>query len=151
MRTSIPIIFTSFFLLLFLCGCQTNLLNVQTQYLTSESRASFYVNTPDPAKNNPDIGERLMIHWSIPSDFLCCQELTLRLKVRFKDLHEEERTLAITEESGTYLFYVVNEIFCKTGGIATYRVDIIGDECLLETWMHPLWTDLITFPLQNKE
>lgn len=141
---------SSLLLLVLLTSCQPHLLDVQTQYLTHENLASFYVNTPDPARNDPDIGERLMIRWSIPSDYLCYDNLSLHLRVRFKDREEEEKILALTRKSGTYLYCVINETFCRTGGILTYKIDLIGGGCILETWRHPLWSELILFDNPEK-
>lgn len=135
----------SFLAICFLTSCQVHHLNVQTQYLTHENLASYYVGTPDPEKDCPTIGQRLLIEWSLPKDYLCYSDLKLNLKIRFRNRKEEEIGVSIGEKSGTYLYYVINKKFCQTGGIATYKVDLIGERCLLETWQHPLWSELITF------
>lgn len=131
----------------FLTSCQVHHLNVQTQYITQENLASYYVGTPDPEKNCPTIGQRLLIEWSLPKDDLCGRDLKLNLKIRFRDKTEDEMRLPIQEKSGTYLYYVINKKYCQTGGIATYKADLIADDCILETWQHPLWSELITFQI----
>ncbi|MFI5343180.1 MAG: hypothetical protein ACHQUC_03055 [Chlamydiales bacterium] len=131
----------------FLTSCQVHHLNVQTQYLTHENLASYYVGTPDPEKDCPTIGQRLLIEWSLPTDDLCSGDLKLNLKIRFRNKKEDEVWVPINEKSGTYLYYVINKKYCQTGGIATYKVDLIGNGCILETWQHPLWSELITFQI----
>ncbi len=140
---------TSFFILIFfvLTGCQAHRLNVQTQYISREDIASFYVGTPDAEKDCPTIGQRLLIEWMIPKEYLCYPDLKLILKVRFKNRKEEESSMSIKDKKGTYLFYVVNDKFCETGGISTYKVEIRAGQCILDSWLHPLWMDLITFPV----
>lgn len=141
----------SFLLLFFgfLTSCQAHRLSIQTQYISRESLASYNVGTPDANLDHPTIGQRLLIEWSLPTDYLCYQDLTLVLKVRFKNRKEEEKSFHIQEKRGTYLYYLVNEKFCETGGIATYKAEMKSDGCIIDTWSHPLWTDLITFQIPN--
>lgn len=135
------------FLLLFLgilTGCQARYLSVQTQYVSQENLASFHVGTPDAEKRCPAIGQHLLIEWSIPSGCLFSNNLTLKLKVRFKNHQEEEHTVNLKNRKGTYIYKLLNEKFFESGGIFTYKIEIWSDECVLDAWNHPLWADLIT-------
>ncbi len=136
-------------LLLVLNGCACYPLSVQAQYIGRENLASYYVNTPDPHLTHPDIGQRLVINWSLPKEYLAYSDLYLFLKVRFRNHEEEEKNIPIKKASGTYLYYVLNEKFHQSGGLLTYKVDIIGDGCILEEWQHQLWTELITFDISE--
>lgn len=120
-------------------------LTVQTQYLSHEDLASFHIGTPDPTLDCPPVGERLLIQWYLPH----CQfqeGLLLSLKVRFKNHQEEERQISIEKNNSYYLYELIDEDYFKTGGIQTYLVEIRQGDCIIASWKHPLWTNLITFP-----
>ena len=123
-------------------------LEVQTQYLSHENLASYYVGTPDPLLNDPIIGQRLLIQWCFPRKFDRC-DLQLHLKLRLRNHEEKELIRPITENRGYYLYDLVNQAYCESGGILTYKVEIRKGPCILETWKHPLWVDLITFTLDQ--
>lgn len=135
-------------ILLFFCltGCVNPTLSVQTQYLTPENLASTYVGTPDPAAENPTTGQRLLIQWWFPS----CQwegdeVLTLNLKVRFSNYQEKEIIQVLKKNRGYYLFDLIDQEYCETGGIRTYLVEIKKGDCVIASWRHPLWVPLIVF------
>lgn len=135
--------------ILLLTGCQAPHLNIQTQYISREDLASSYTDTPDAEWHSPTIGQRLLIEWALPDDYSAYENLTLLLKVRFKNRQEEESRFTINNQRGTYLYYVVNEKFCQTGGIITYKAEISNGECVLDSWVHPLWMNLITFQIPD--
>ncbi|WP_228840624.1 hypothetical protein [Candidatus Protochlamydia phocaeensis] len=134
-----------------LSSCVFQRLSVQTHYLSHENLASYYVYTPDPHLDNPIIGQRLLIQWSLPSSYCAYDDLALHLKVRLRNHKEETISLPLKSMKGTYLYYVVNEAYCESGGVATYKIDVTGGGCVLETWKHPLWVDLITFNIPQEE
>jgi hypothetical protein len=137
--------------LLLLTSCQAYRLNVQTQYVSRENLASYYVGTPDAEKNCPTVGQRLLIEWNIPQEYLCYPDLKLNIKVRFKNRKEDECSILLKENKGTYLYNVVNDKFHETGGISTYKVEISTEQCMLETWQHPLWAELISFQIPETQ
>lgn len=136
---------TGFCLSIFLSGCSLHPLTVQTQYLSHENLASYYVGTPDPHLDHPAIGERLLVQWCLSKCTFEGQELTLRLKIRFHNHKEDEITIPIEKKSGYYLYDLTNEEFCETGGILTYLAEIRNGNCVVESWKHPLWAPLISF------
>lgn len=131
-------------LLLFLTACQVPYLNVQTQYLTHENLASFYVGTPDPQLDHPIIGQKLMIQWSLPKAYVN-QDVRIKLKVRFRNRKEEEIFFPLNHRRGSYVYSLLEKAYCETEGILTYKADLLVDGCEVDSWVHPLWTDLITF------
>lgn len=133
------------FLVLLLTSCTYQRLSVQTAYLSRESLASYYVQTPDPQLDTPPIGQRLIISWCIPKNFLDYPDLHLQITVRLRNREQETRQVPLTKTRGTYLYEILNEKFCQSGGIRTYKIDLIGHNCVLEKWQHPLWVDSITF------
>lgn len=133
-----------------LTGCQAHFLNVQTQYLSLENLASVHVGTPDLAKDKPVIGQRLMVEWALPRNYQCFEDIELVLKVRFRNRKEDEAIVPVNRRKGIYLYYVVNQKYCETEGIATYKAELWNKGCLLETWQHPLWSELISFQIPEE-
>jgi hypothetical protein len=149
----------SFFYFLFGLGisllfssCTLHRLDVQTQYLSRESLASYHVETPDPFLYCPIIGQRLVIQWTLCAHEVEGHEVILDLKVRFRNHKEREVKVLITSKRGTYLYDLTNEDYCESGGILTYYAEIRDESCLLASWKHPLWVPLITLNIpENKE
>ena len=129
--------------LLICCGCSFHRLDVQTQYLTPEYLASSHVGTPDPRRFQPPTGQRLLIQWSLCEEEISNQDLSLYLKVRYRNHKEEELLTPIRKKRGTILFEVKTPLFCETGGILTYYAAIQTPEVIIAEWKHPLWTELI--------
>lgn len=126
-------------------GCMRQHLEVRTETLTLERLASFHAGTPDFRKRCPDLGQRLIISWTLPPDFMNYEELMLILKVRFRNREEDEVYIPVNRRIGSYFYYLINERYFEVDGILTYRLDLYGDGQLLEEWRHQLWTELILF------
>lgn len=132
-------------------SCALHRLEIQTQYLTPEYLASFHVGTPDPHLYHALIGERLLIQWSLSMQEVQENELSLYLKVRFRNHQEQEVKVPITTKRGTYIYQVNHEFYCQTGGILTYYAEIQSPSCVLASWKHPLWVELIKFNIPDSE
>ncbi len=130
-------------------GCTLHRLDVQTQYLSHEYLASFHVDTPDPCRYNPMMGQRLLVQWSLCAEEMKDQHLFLYLKVRFRNHQEQEVKVPVQTKRGTYLYVLANDAYCQSSGILTYHAEIRSDSCLLASWRHPLWVDLITFDFSD--
>jgi len=126
-------------------GCTLKRLTVQTNYISCETLASYYVGTPDPRLNNPPTGEQLIISWALPVPYLKYQDLHLEMKIRFHNREEIVQKVPIKKSKSSYIYSLLNEDYFTKKGILTYKVSVIGDECVLEEWKHQLWTELITF------
>lgn len=148
----------AFCLFLASSSCTQNILSVHTDYLSKESLASYYVGTPDPLLQNPPFGQRLILSWNIPKDLY--QKLFkadennvsgenlpphLEITIRFRTRQEQVCRLPLHKTSGTAIYSVLNEKYCATQGIATYRVRLIARGKVYEEWRHQLWKDLILF------
>ena len=136
--------FCFFIPMLFLNSC-VKPLNVQTQYIGRESLASSFIDTPDPKLENPDEGQRLVIEWNLPPMYMLYEDLHMEIRVRFKNRQERQLDLKLNTPSGVYLYPILNEFYKETRGLLTYKVDIVGDGCILQSWKHPLWVELIRF------
>lgn len=120
-------------------------LTVHTEYLSYKNLASFHVGTPDPELFCPTVGQRLVIHWTLPNSFCSYNQLTLKIKIRFSNNEETEVNVRLNHLQGTYIYSLLNDDFFEKCGILTYKVDLLGDDLVLETWNHQLWAERITF------
>lgn len=126
-------------------GCTLHRLDVQTQYLSHEHLASYHVETPDPSLHCPLIGQRLLVQWSLCDQEVKSGNLFLYLKVRFRNHQEREVKIPVATKKGTYLYVLANEDYCQSGGILTYYAEILSETCVVASWKHPLWVELIKF------
>lgn len=139
MKSPLPLLIFA----LLLIGCTNEHLSVHTEYINEEHLASFHVRTPDPLLCNPPIGQQLIVQWNIPRDYLHYDDLRLRLQIRFRNRQELIQEVPIQQRLCFYRYELLNEAFCETGGILTYKIEILGDGCVLDEWRHQLWTELI--------
>lgn len=126
-----------------LTSCCTGHLTVQSEFLRREKLASYHVNTPDPALDEPLQGQRLLVSWFIPPSYLSYEQLYLKVVIRFIDRTEMTLYVNVDQLSATYIYTLKDQDFCEKGGFLTYKVDLIGDGCILANWRHQLWTELI--------
>jgi len=126
-------------------SCTFHRLDIQTQYLTPDYLASFHIGSPDPHLYDPLLGQRLLIQWSLSSEEVRDNDLSLFLKVRFRNHQEQEVVVPIRSKRGTYLFRVNSALYCQTRGILTYYGEIRSPSSVFAEWVHPLWTPLIRF------
>jgi hypothetical protein len=141
--------FIFLFLLTCLTGCACQPLAIRTEYLNREHLASYYVHTPDPQLDTPPIGQRLIVSWALPRAYLNYSDLHLNLIVRLKNHQEYRVQKPINSRRGFYVYPLLNQAFCTSGGIATYKAQIKGADLILDEWQHPLWEELITFPAES--
>jgi hypothetical protein len=132
--------------LLVLVACQRPVFLVQTDYISHKNLASFYVGTPDPRLNMPSIGQRLIITWILPGEYLSYEDLHLEITIRFRNREEVVEYFDISHARGTYVFSLLNQDYICKRGILTYKFDLVGGGCILKEWRHLIWNDLITIP-----
>jgi hypothetical protein len=139
-------LYISSFLFLSLLGCSKEHLTVYTDYLSIENLASYHVRTPDPSLNNPPLGQRLIISWSLSKKiFNNLENLHIDVIVRFRNREEDKFSIALYKASGTYIYYLLNKDYFEKKGILTYKLDLLTNAILIEKWRHQLWTDPIIF------
>lgn len=126
-----------------LVSCMKSHLAVYTDYLSHENLASYHIDTPDPLLNNPPIGQRLIVIWTLKKKHLLYEDLHLKISIRFRDKNESTITYPLCKPKGTYIYSILNEDYIKTGGFLTYKVELIGDGIVLDEWRHQIWTNLI--------
>lgn len=131
------------FLLLVLASCSKYYLTVRQVPVNARSLASSHVGSPDPRQINPPTGQQLVIDWVIPSDILR-EEPKVVLTLVFKNHTEETRHYPIYYRSGYVVYNLVGEEYDTTGGLLTYRAEIVtGNGDVYRDWKHQLWVNLI--------
>lgn len=133
------------FLFAALSGCvPRDKLSAFSEYVNREDLASYLVGTPDPSLNYPTVGQRLYISWNLPKEY-ACQELMLKLYMRFRDRTEVIQSVQLDQISGTYVFELLNDDYFNHKGFLTYKIELLADQELVEKWYHQMWVELITF------
>lgn len=119
---------------------------MQQESVDQNYLASSKVGTPDPRQSNPPIGTNLIIAWDLPKS-LFLEGLSCQATVRLWDNTQTITNLALQRKRDTIsLFYPLNGQG-KAKSILTYKVEVLNSSGqIIESWQHPLWTDLITFP-----
>lgn len=103
--------------------------------------ASSKVGTPDPRKEHPPEGQRLIVAWDFPKS-LFLQNLRMIATVRFWDHREQIVTCLLERKRDTAAFFFPNKGLSEKGKILTYLVQIVSDSGeVIETWEHPFWTE----------
>jgi hypothetical protein len=132
-----------FALLLAGTSCNNQYLTVHTDYISHRTLASYYVNTPDPLLNNPPIGQRLILSWSVPKCTLPGNDLSLKIYIRFWNREQIVKVEPITKQRGTVVYTLMNEDYIATKGIMSYKAEIVDDGVVISEWKHQIWTEVI--------
>lgn len=133
--------------LLFICllfsGCQKYYISIAQESVTRDSLASTQLGTPDPRQKNPPTGERLIIEWKVPREYLS-KEVSLCLHVIYKDYTEAYFTYPVPYRMDYVVYNLLGEDYLQKKGILTYEAELTSKEgSSLLTWKHQLWTKLI--------
>lgn len=105
--------------------------------------ASYHVGTPDPALNNPPIGQRLIVSWSVLEGYVEKGDLKLQIKIRFRNKEDTEQTVELCKKSGIYVYSLLNDDYFATEGILTYKVELWSGCEMIHEWVHQLWVERI--------
>lgn len=122
-------------------SCYRQPLEVYIDAISGDQLASNHVDTPDPRRFCPDIGQMLVVTWNLPRADL---EREIVLTIRYGDRSETTHNLILTSMRGLKIFELINEEYCQKQGISTFKADLYEEGCLIETVQHMLWCDLIT-------
>lgn len=141
----------SLLILITVSSCTPHSLDVQTRYLNAENLASYHIGTPDPHLDQPTLGQRLLIQWSLSSQEFQQHPVFLYLTLRLRNHQQRELKVLLSKKRGYYLYDLIDQDYCETGGLQTYQVEIRNDTCLIASWKHPLWAELITFDFSQRD
>ncbi len=152
MKLSIRAKWYKFLLLaLLLASCGTERLQVQSEYMLPERYASTWVGTPDPHKYCPSVGQRLLIQWKLKPEMQSCRAIWLRMRIRLQNYEEIEKWIHLKCPIGRMAYYLMDQDYYCTNGIAAYHIQIFGDGCLIAEKRHHLWEEIITInPIEEQ-
>jgi hypothetical protein len=140
-----------FIMFLLLTSCYKGHLYVQHERIDGSYLASSVVNTPDPRKKDPPMGQKLSVSWNFPlSSFK--QNLSLILTVRFWDNKEDVLVRSIDKKRGYTTFFFEDKSLGRMRRILTYRIQVMNERGkIVEEWKHHFWTKLIELNQENPE
>ncbi len=127
----------------FLSGCQKYYISIAQERIDKDYLASVALNTPDPRQKNPPLGEKLIIEWRVPREYLAHKPM-LYLHVIYKDYTEAFFTYPMPYKMDYAVYDLLGEEYLRKKGILTYQAEVRAPqgEPFLE-WKHQLFTKLI--------
>lgn len=143
----------SLLLLLALTSCSRDVLTVRTEYFNRHSLASYYVGTPDPKQNYPEVGQRIILAYRLPKCYMELSDLHFEVTMRFGNKTQLVKRVEVNKQTGIWTYEIRDQTFFDWDGIQTYKVDLFGDGQVLSEWRHQLWSEKIIFaqPEDNQE
>lgn len=144
---------SSFFLLLCLlsAGCSKYYLTVDQQWVDGNYLASTHARTPDPRQSNPPLGQMLVFDWWVPNKIFK-QKPYILVDLIFWDYTTKQVRIPIEKRLSYATYKLLNEEYAKTGGILTYKAEIVTEEgAIYREWKHQLWVKLITIDDEKRE
>lgn len=128
-----------------LTACSTKPLDVTTEYWSRKDLASSIMDTPDPNKDKPIFGQRILISWSVSKKTFDEGLLELLIKVKLKNGQQTDQKIALEKSSGTYIFPIYGDDFTKKEGLQSYLIELQSNGQTIGTKRHKLWVNPITF------
>lgn len=132
-------------------SCCRPFVNVRTEYFNRHSLASYYVGTPDPKLNYPEVGQRLILSWCFPDEVYRRPDLRFEITVRFGNKQQVTEQLHVYDRRGIFTYTVYDDVFFDYDGIQTYKVDLYSGDELITEWRHQLWVEMILFKEPKEE
>lgn len=127
-------------------ACSSAKVVVDRYAVTPSELPSVYVESPDPRLKKPSYGQVLAVRYRIKNPVSQKMPYLLLLKIIYKNLEEETKSYTVFNEEGTFEFPVIDEAFEGTGGVLTYRAELMTfDGDLIAEFKHKLWFELISF------
>lgn len=141
---SILILLSAALSLFLLPGCRQYYLSVCQEWVDVRYLASTNVGTPDPRQDHPPIGQKLILDWRIPKE-IYKKKPEIVLDLILWDYTARQIRIPIKRRMDFATYRLFNEDYEKTGGILTYRAEIVTEDGeIFREWRHQLWINLIT-------
>lgn len=129
--------------LCFLTSCDKYYLSLRQVPVDASYLASTHVQTPDPRRDHPPHGQKVVLQWSVPPEILQ-QKPQILFHVIYKNHTEKEFVYPIENRLGYTVYSLLDKEYDETGGLLTYRADILTpDHQVFREWKHQLWVELI--------
>lgn len=130
--------------LLISVSCQQRLL-VETRFIGPQTRASYWVHTPDPYLCCPDCGQDIILSWHLPMRCFERGPIELVYRVRYGDRTHEEKRFRVLKPYGSVVHSLVNCRFWEKEGVLSYKAELVQCGEVIACWKHHLWVELIEF------
>lgn len=130
-------------LIIFLGGCTRESFWAQSEYIRPSDLASHKIRTPDPRRQCPDVGQRIVVYWNLPQQFRDYEDLWLILAMRFGNLEERVIREPIECSRNYFIYQLFNDEFFDKKGIQGFKAEIVSDGTVLKEWVHQIWADVI--------
>lgn len=136
-------LFCLLFTALLLCAsCQKYYVQVTREKINRQSLASTFAKTPDPRQSSPPKGERLIIQWNLMQEDV--KDYVCKLSLIYRNYEQETIYFSVERERDVFSYFLLGEKYEKTGGIMTYKVEILSsNKEIVQSFKHQLWTNLI--------
>ncbi len=142
--------FAALALSLSLACCSKEELWVQSVAVRSSSLASRYVGTPDPRRECPDLGQKLVTRWKIPKSCRLEDGYFLVLAMRFGSREERVLLHPLRHHSGYYTYKLLNDEYFEREGIQSFKAEIVLEDRMIYEWRHQVWVDLMEIPISDE-
>jgi hypothetical protein len=142
-----------FFLSICATSCSKYYVSVSRKKVDARDLASTHVGTPDPRQAHPPCGQMLIIDWRLPQHIVKAHPY-IALDLIYWNNTEKSVFFPIRTPIGYATYSLLDERFDETGGILTYRAQVVGDDGrVYKEWRHQLWVNLIQIndPVEDKQ
>jgi hypothetical protein len=128
-----------FFWIILVLFCSCRRLDVERRFVDQRNLASTFVGSPDPLQTHPPVGEQLWVYWNIPAN-LIKDDLTLTVKIIFKNLEEDRVAYLVTRRHGRYVYSLLDQDYKKKGGILAYEAEVTdGGGAVIKLVTSQMW------------
>lgn len=131
------------FALLIFTACQRKGLDVYTDLIDKEGRASHFTRTPDPFYCDNYCLHRIVATWHLSTCDWGKKPLCLKMVVRYGDGSEKELEFPIKKRISYQTYDLFGEELQDKEGIKTYRVEVASADETLHTFEHQIWQERI--------
>lgn len=133
-----------FFLSTLCVSCSKYYLSVNQQWIDANYLASVNVGSPDPRRENPPLGQMLIIDWRVPQEVID-QQPEILLDLIFWDYTTTTIHIPVDKRMDYTTYKLLNDDYHQKGGILTYKATLVtGKGEVFRQAKHQLWVNLIT-------
>ena len=118
-------------------------MTVRNIYLSEDRYASLYVNSPDPHRDNPSVGQQLDIQSYVPSLLFCQHRFEMIVRLRFGDNTEETIRVPIVHARQSWGYKLLDDSYFSKNGIIAYHIVLYSDEEEFAMVQSQLWVEMI--------
>ncbi len=113
------------------------------QTIDDDYYASKQIGTPDSLGPCYPKGERLVLTWRIPKEWLVTGPLELKLEMMYRDHSRQQHSWEIWSAVGSVVLACLGECYNDTCGFLTYNIQLFKNDELLLEQPHNLWFEWI--------